>query len=163
MQHLGARYVFGGTTPAGFDCSGFVQYVFAQEGVSLPRTSRQMAGIGAAVDFRSDDRSDDRLENLRPGDLLLFAHDGSRIDHVAIYAGRGRIIHSSASGGGVRYDDLDSERGRWFAERLVAVRRVVADGRSLVAPFAGSDDVGDDELDPPDRAPRPRAEREQLR
>ena len=159
-RYVGTRYLYGGVDPQrGFDCSGFVQYVFAQEGVRLPRTSRQMAGVGAAVDYGSDDR----LENVRVGDLLLFAHDGSRIDHVAIYAGGGRIIHSSASGGGVRYDDLDSERGRWFAERLVAVRRVVADGRSLVAPFAASEDVGDDELDPPDRAPRPRDEREQLR
>jgi hypothetical protein len=159
-RYVGTRYAYGGTSPErGFDCSGFVQYVFAQQGLGLPRTSRQMARVGLSVDGWSDER----FEALRAGDLLFFANDGSRIDHVAIYAGRGRIIHSTASGGGVRYDDLESERGRWFAERMVAVRRVVADGRVLLAPFAEPGVSGDDELDPPDRAPRPRAERIELR
>ncbi|MGH7553953.1 MAG: C40 family peptidase [Longimicrobiales bacterium] len=144
-RYVGTRYVWGGTTPNGFDCSGFVQYVFRRHGVQLPRTSRQQAGIGQAVVTA--------LESPRAGDLMLFASNGSRIDHVAIYVGRNRIIHSSASGGGVAYDDLTSQRGRWFANHHVASRRVLADGRSLVGELDAALRALS-ALDPPDRAPR---------
>jgi cell wall-associated NlpC family hydrolase len=56
---------------------------------------------------------------------MLFASTGGRVDHVAIYAGHGRMLHSSASGRGVGYDDLSSPRGQWFMERHVASRRVL--------------------------------------
>lgn len=116
--HLGTRYRWGGATPqSGFDCSGFVQYVYAANGVSLPRTSRQQAAMGSPVPTR--------LDAFRPGDLLVFASNGRTVDHVAIYAGEGRIIHSSQSGGGVRYDDLRSPRGRWYIDHMVDARRVI--------------------------------------
>jgi hypothetical protein len=145
-QHLGAPYKYGGTTPAGFDCSGFVQYVFARQGVTLPRTSRQQATVG--------ERASMSLGGLRAGDLMLFASNGSRIDHVAIYAGDNRIVHSTSSGGGVRYDDLSTSRGRWFVEHHVASRRVIAAGRSLVQSLDLARQL-DGRLDPPDRAPEP--------
>ncbi|HYC33769.1 MAG TPA: C40 family peptidase [Gemmatimonadales bacterium] len=117
-RYLGTRYVYGGESPAsGFDCSGFVQYVFAKHGVELPRTSRQQVTAGRKVPGGS--------AALRPGDLMLFASTGGAIDHVAIYAGEGRILHSSRSGGGVAYDDLSSARGQWFLARHVASRRVI--------------------------------------
>ncbi len=144
-RYVGTRYVWGGATPSGFDCSGFVQYVFRRQGVYLPRTSRQQAGVGSWVPAT--------VPALRPGDLMLFASNGSRIDHIAIYVGHNQIIHSSASGGGVGYDDLSTRRGRWFATHHVASRRVLADGRSLV----GELDAALRALtafDPPDRAPR---------
>jgi cell wall-associated NlpC family hydrolase len=128
QRYVGTKYVFGGTSPRGFDCSGFVQYVFRKHGVRLPRTSRQQAGAGRRVAAK--------LSGLRPGDLLLFATRGSRIDHVAIYAGRNRIIHASASGGGVRYDHLTSKRGKWLTGYHVASRRVLSDGTRLVAELA---------------------------
>jgi cell wall-associated NlpC family hydrolase len=128
QRYVGTKYVFGGTSPRGFDCSGFVQYVFRKHGVRLPRTSRQQAVVGRRVAAK--------LSGLRPGDLLLFATGGSRIDHVAIYAGKNRIIHSSASGGGVRYDHLSSKRGKWLAGHHVASRRVLSDGTRLVAELA---------------------------
>lgn len=146
-RYLGVKYVYGGSTPRGFDCSGFVQYVFRQHGVSLPRTSRQQAAVGT--------RAAARASALRPGDLMLFASNGSRVDHVAIYAGNDRIVHSTSSGGGVRYDDLRSERGRWFVAHHVASRRVLADGRSLVQSLDGTA-LAPAGFDPPDRAPRPR-------
>jgi cell wall-associated NlpC family hydrolase len=145
-NYVGTKYVWGGETPSGFDCSGFVQYVYRRHGIELPRTSRQQAAVGQAV-TRS-------VGALEPGDLMLFASNGSRIDHIAIYAGDNQIIHSSSSGGGVGYDDLSSKRGRWFVAHHVATRRVLADnGYSLVAPLTAALRAFA-EFDPPDRAPR---------
>jgi cell wall-associated NlpC family hydrolase len=146
-QYIGVPYRYGGTSPrTGFDCSGFVQYVYGIQGVDLPRTSRQMAGAGIGVEPST--------RSLIVGDLMLFAQ-GGRISHVAIYAGNGRFIHSSSSGNGVRYDDLGTRRGRWFADHLVAARRVTGDGRILVNAFAGGSAIAFDHLDPPDSAPPP--------
>ena len=116
-QYLGVKYVWGGNTPSqGFDCSGFTKYVFAKYGIALPRTSREQAHAGMAVpaDFRY----------LRPGDIMLFAEPGQAISHVAIYAGDGRILHSSSSVGGVGYTDLNTG-SQWFVQYFVAARRLL--------------------------------------
>ena len=144
--YLGTRYQYGGTTPqSGFDCSGFVQYVYRKNGVTLPRASREQARAGRSLPAK--------LDGLRAGDLLFFSQTGGGVDHVAIYAGNDRILHSTSSGGGVRYDDLGSPRGRWFTDRLVAARRVLGEAASFVDP--GVVAQLDATLDPPDRAPRP--------
>jgi cell wall-associated NlpC family hydrolase len=144
-NYVGTKYVWGGASPGGFDCSGFVQYVFRRHGLELPRTSRQQVQVGERVSTT--------LSALQPGDLMFFATNGVRIDHIAIYAGDDQIIHSSSSGGGVGYDNLSSKRGRWFSDHHVATRRVLDDGYSLVAPLTAALRAFT-EFDPPDRAPR---------
>lgn len=120
-RYVGTRYIYGGESPAdGFDCSGFVQYVFGRHGVNLPRTSALQASAGRAAPVA--------IAALRPGDLMFFDTEGQGIDHVAIYAGGGRIIHASSGSGRVRYDDVDSARGGWFLRRFVASRRVLSQG-----------------------------------
>jgi len=147
-RYLGVPYRWGGESPAsGFDCSGYVKYVYGRQGVRLPRTSREQAEAGARVA--------PRIASLRQGDLMLFAESRKPISHVAIYAGGGRIIHSSSSGGGVRYDDLGGKRGLWYVDHLVAARRLAVDGRSLVQSLQ-SLTMPNVPFDPPDGAPPPR-------
>lgn len=147
-QYLGVPYRYGGTSPtSGFDCSGFTQFVFRRQGVELPRTAAAQAQVGMALspDWRA----------VAPGDLVMF-EEGGRIGHVAIYAGRNRIIHSSSSGGGVRYDDLSTERGQWFVDHMVAARRVMPNPNGLLLDLSrGFADGAGARLDPPDLAPKP--------
>jgi len=146
-DYVGVPYVWGGSTPRGFDCSGFVQYVYREHGVDLPRTSRQMAHAGRAAGLK--------IGSLREGDLMLFRGRGGVISHVALYAGNNRILHSSSSGKGVRYDDLSSKRGSYYRSHLVSTRRVTENGRSLVQALSLLyRDYPFDYFDPPDRAPR---------
>lgn len=119
-RHLGTPYRWGGATPTAFDCSGFVQYVFNEYGIALPRTAREQAGIGDAP----------RPGDLQPGDLLFF-YGGQGAQHIAIYVGGDTIIHASSAARVVRLDVLTGPRTRetWFRRRLIAVRRVLpADG-----------------------------------
>jgi cell wall-associated NlpC family hydrolase len=115
---IGTRYVLGGTTPRGFDCSGLVRYVMASLRVELPRTAAQQARIGDEV---STDPS-----RLRPGDLLTFGRrDRSGVSHIGIYVGQGRYIHASSVAGRVIESDLN-RTGSPLIKAWRGVRRIVA-------------------------------------
>lgn len=112
-RYLGVRYVYGGETSRGFDCSGFVYFVYRTvEGITLPRTSTEQASAGVSV----------KKEELQPGDLVFFRTGRSvRINHAGIYIGDGNFIHASSGGGEVRINSLTTG---YYAARFVTARRV---------------------------------------
>ncbi|VVN07545.1 Murein DD-endopeptidase MepS/Murein LD-carboxypeptidase [Pseudomonas fluorescens] len=127
MSLIGTRYRFGGTSEAGFDCSGFIGYLFREEaGMNLPRSTREMINVDAPLVARSA---------LKPGDLLFFATNGrrGRVSHAGIYLGDNQFIHSSSrKSGGVRVDNLgDSYWSKTFieAKRALAMAPTVVTAR----------------------------------
>lgn len=110
QNFLGVPYVFGGTTPKGFDCSGLVQYVFKQHGVSIPRLADEQYKLGKEV----------KRNQLTAGDLVFFTTYAAGVSHCGIYVGDGKFLHASSHG--VRIDSLDNE---YWKPRFVGARKVV--------------------------------------
>jgi cell wall-associated NlpC family hydrolase len=110
---LGTVYRYGGRTPAGFDCSGFVQYVYRHTlHVSLPRSSQQQFSATLPVPVGQE----------RPADLLFFSVQGWGPSHVGIYLGHGQMIHASGEGDVVKISDANSN---YWRSRFLGVRRVL--------------------------------------
>lgn len=102
QKYLGVPYVYGGASPSGFDCSGFVYYVLKQSGFSPSRTLNILYQMGSSV----------KKADLKAGDIVFFANTyGSGLSHVGIYAGNGEFIHAPNSRSTVSYSDLTS--GYW--------------------------------------------------
>jgi len=93
---VGSPYLYGGTNPRGFDCSGLVYYSYRKASIEVPRTT--------AEQFRQSARV--KMSHLRPGDLIFFRLSQNKLSHVGIYAGNGKFIHSPSSGKRVSYGSL---------------------------------------------------------
>lgn len=101
-SHLGAHYRYGGSGAGGFDCSGFVQFVYRKHGISLPRTAGEQFRLGTPI----------ALEEAQPGDLLFWATYRSTVSHVGIYLGDGAFIHAPVPGKQVSIADMNLEYWR---------------------------------------------------
>lgn len=110
-QYIGVPYVWGGSSPSGFDCSGFTQYVFAAHGITLPRTSTQQYSTGTWVSKGS----------LQPGDLVFYNTSGSGVSHLGIYIGNGQFIHASTSKGVI----ISEMSNSYWSARYYGARRVL--------------------------------------
>lgn len=104
-KYVGTPYKWGGSSPLGFDCSGFVQYMFKQVGINLPRISYQQATSGKRI----------ALSELRPGDLVAWDNSSRNAgaDHIAIYIGNGQIIEAPKPGSSVRIASLRDTGRAW--------------------------------------------------
>jgi len=113
---LGVKYVYGGTTTKGFDCSGFVQHVYKKNGITIDRTSVSQASGGKKID-KSD---------LLPGDLVFFDTNGgkNRVNHSGIYIGNGKFIHAS-SGKSTRCVTISSLSDAFYAKSYMTARRYI--------------------------------------
>jgi len=108
-SHKGVKYKWGGTTPKGFDCSGFISYSYKQAGVTLPRTAAEMYTKGTAV------------KSLAPGDLVFYATSGGKkVTHVAMYIGNGQVIHSTTSAG----VSITSMNNSYWKARYIGSKRI---------------------------------------
>ena len=111
LQFVGCPYVYGGTSPNGFDCSGLVYYCFGQYGISLKRTADdQMNHNGTAVS----------KSNLQVGDLVFFGY-GGYADHVGIYIGNNNFVHAANPSSGVRVSSLDET---YYLNKYLGARRI---------------------------------------
>lgn len=110
--YLGVPYVWGGTSPSGFDCSGFVHYSLLQIGVTIPRTTNAQYSQGIPVQKGS----------LKAGDLVFFTTYKPGPSHVGVYLGGGKFIHASSGAGKVIVSDMSNS---YYSSRYIGARRII--------------------------------------
>ncbi|MFF2912837.1 MULTISPECIES: C40 family peptidase [Bacillales] len=109
---LGTSYKTGGTSTAGFDCSGFTTYVYKSIGISLPRTSQSQYSAGTSIS----------RSQMRPGDLVFFNTLGNGVSHVGIFVGNGKFAQSSSSRGVI----ISSLSEKYWADRYIGAKRIMS-------------------------------------
>lgn len=110
-KYIGVPYVFGGNTPKGFDCSGFLQYVFKENGFVVPRLADEQYMLGKAA----------KVSQLSAGDLVFFTTYTSGASHCGFYVGDRNFLHASSSRG-IRIDSLDSD---YWSSRFLGARKII--------------------------------------
>ncbi|MEL7312856.1 MAG: C40 family peptidase [Pseudomonadota bacterium] len=111
QEQVGAPYRFGGSTPAGFDCSGLVNFAYGQAGMSVPRTTETLWRRARPIP----------LNEAQPGDLVFFNVEG-KPGHVGVFVGDGYFVHAPSTGRSVTTQSLNAP---WYAERLLRVGRLI--------------------------------------
>lgn len=122
LAQQGTPYRWGGSDPSGFDCSGLMQYAFAQHGIALPRQTADQYGIGHQVP----------AQDIQPGDLVFFQTVSPGPSHVGLMIGDDRFIHAPSSGGVVRIERLSVV---YWSRRIIGARRVTIDATPKVLPL----------------------------
>jgi cell wall-associated NlpC family hydrolase len=112
IKFVGTPYVWGGTNPHGFDCSGFTQYVYSQNGVAVPRNSYEQFNVGKEI----------HKNELQPGDLVFFTTYAPGPSHLGIYIGDGKFVHALNQEAGVTTSTLDAD---YYRDRFLGAKRVL--------------------------------------
>ncbi|MCX8122948.1 MAG: C40 family peptidase [Spirochaetes bacterium] len=121
-QYIGTPYRHGGTTPTGFDCSGYVYFVYKKNGILIPRSTQQQYLKGHKIPYKM----------VQPGDLLFFKINMDDISHVGIYIGNDTFVHAPSSGKHIRYDSINNPYWKKRFYRAVSYLKAVPVHQSLI-------------------------------
>ena len=114
-RYLGGKYLWGGTNPNGFDCSGYIKYLYEKAGIELPRTAYQQSKVGKLI----------KRDELKKGDLLFFLTDKTRhipITHVGMYIGNDKFIHAASKAKGIIISSLSKSK---YSKYFVKAKRII--------------------------------------